>query len=76
MLRQSVPERRYRYRLLSVGRLVPRKGYDIIIEALTWLPETELLIAGGAGSGDRTPEPEHDRLVAVAERLEWLIGYG
>ena len=66
----SAPERRYRYRLLSVGRLVPRKGYDTIIEALTWLPETELLIAGGAGSGGVTPEPEHDRLVAVAERLE------
>jgi D-inositol-3-phosphate glycosyltransferase len=66
---QSAPERICRYRLLSVGRLVPRKGYEIIIEALTWLPETELLIAGGAGSGDATPEPERDRLVAVAERL-------
>ena len=65
----SVPQRSCRYRLLSVGRLVPRKGYEIIIEALTWLPETELLIAGGAGSGDTRPEPEHDRLAAVAERL-------
>jgi glycosyltransferase involved in cell wall biosynthesis len=64
-----VPKRRCRYRLLSVGRLVPRKGYEIMIEALTWLPQTELLIAGGAGSGDVTPEPEHDRLVAVAEGL-------
>ena len=68
--RQSTPERRHRYRLLSVGRLVPRKGYDIIIEALTRLPETELLIAGGARGDDATPEPEHDRLVATAERLE------
>jgi D-inositol-3-phosphate glycosyltransferase len=66
----SVPKRKYRYRLQSVGRLVPRKGYEIMIEALTWLPEAELLIAGGAGSGDATPEPEHHRLVAVAERLE------
>jgi hypothetical protein len=39
---------------------VPRKGCEIIIEALAWLPETELLIAGGAGSGDATPEPEQD----------------
>ena len=69
MFLMSVPKRSCRYRLLSVGRLVPRKGYEIIIEALTWLPETELLIAGGAGSGDTTPEPEHDRLAAVAERL-------
>jgi D-inositol-3-phosphate glycosyltransferase len=64
-----VPKRSCRYRLLSVGRLVPRKGYETIIEALTWLPETELLIAGGAGGGDTTPEPEHDRLAAVAQRL-------
>jgi D-inositol-3-phosphate glycosyltransferase len=65
----SVPQRSYRYRLLSVGPLAPRKGYEVVIEALTWLPETELLIAGGADSGDATPELEHDRLVAVAKRL-------
>ena len=64
----SVPQRSCRYRLLSVGRLVPRKGYETTIEALTWLPETELLIAGGASS-DATPVPEHDRLVAIAERI-------
>jgi D-inositol-3-phosphate glycosyltransferase len=62
---RAVPERTCRYRLLSVGRLVPRKGYDTTIEALTQLPDTELLIAGGA---DSTPEPEHDRLIGVAER--------
>jgi D-inositol-3-phosphate glycosyltransferase len=62
----AVPERACRYRLLSVGRLVPRKGYDTTIEALTRLPDTELLIAGGA---DATPDPEHDRLLAVAERV-------
>jgi D-inositol-3-phosphate glycosyltransferase len=61
-----VPDRACRYRLVSVGRLVPRKGYDTTIEALTRLPETELLIAGGA---DATPDPEHDRLATVAERL-------
>jgi D-inositol-3-phosphate glycosyltransferase len=65
----AILQRKCRYRLLSVGRLVPRKGYDIIIEALTWLPETELLIAGGPGSGDATPDLEHDRLIAVAEGL-------
>ena len=65
----AIPQRRCRYRLLSVGRLVPGKGYDVIIEAMTWLPETELLIAGGAGSGETTPDPEHDRLIAIAEGL-------
>ena len=52
-----------------------RPGYDTTIQALTQLPETELLIAGG----DATPESEHDRLAApaaflgVAERVR-LIG--
>ena len=53
---------------MSAGRLVRRKGYDTTIEALTQLPDTELLIAGG---GDATPErePEHDRLLALADQL-------
>ena len=64
----AVPERGYRYRLVSAGRLVRRKGYDTTIEALTRLPDTELLIAGGS---DATPErePEHDRLLALADQL-------
>ena len=62
----AVPERDYRYRLVSAGRLVRRKGYDTTIEALTRLPETELLIAGG---GDATAEPEHDRLLTLADQL-------
>jgi D-inositol-3-phosphate glycosyltransferase len=65
----SVPQRSCRYRLVSAGRLAPRKGYEIVIEALTWLPGTELLIAGGAAGGGATPESEHGRLLAVAERL-------
>jgi glycosyltransferase involved in cell wall biosynthesis len=52
--------------LVSAGRLVRRKGYDTTIEALTRLPDTELLIAGG---GDATPEPEHDRLLTLADQL-------
>ena len=61
----AVPDRAYRFRLVSAGRLVRRKGYDTTIQALTQLPETELLIAGG----DATPESEHDRLTALAEQL-------
>jgi D-inositol-3-phosphate glycosyltransferase len=48
---------------------VPRKGCEIIIEALAWLPETELLIAGGADGREVKREPEHDRLAALAEEL-------
>lgn len=35
-----------RYALLSVGALIPRKGHEIAIEALSHLPDCELLIAG------------------------------
>ena len=59
--------RRARYRLVTVGRLVARKGYDTAVEALAALPETELVIAGG-GAGTAT-EPEQVRLEALARRL-------
>ena len=32
--------------LLSVGHLIKRKGHDLVIQALTELPDVELLIAG------------------------------
>jgi dTDP-glucose 4,6-dehydratase len=62
----SVPARRRRHRLLGVGRLVPRKGFDVSITALPRLPDTELIIAGG---GDASSDSERERLVSVAEQL-------
>ena len=47
-----------RARLVSVGRLVERKGVEDAILALRRLPDAELLVAGG---------PERDRLWADAE---------
>ena len=66
----AVRPRRARYRLLAVGRLVERKGYAVAVEALTRLPDTELVVAGGhpAWSG-QTVEPEQARLTGLAERL-------
>ncbi len=38
--------------LVSVGALIPRKGHDLVIQALTELPNVTLLIAGeGPGAG-------------------------
>ncbi|MDH2426669.1 glycosyltransferase [Sphaerisporangium sp. TRM90804] len=34
-------------RVLSIGRLVPRKGVDTIIEALPHVPGAQLIVAGG-----------------------------
>jgi teichuronic acid biosynthesis glycosyltransferase TuaC len=47
--------------LISVGGLIPRKGHDRTIEAMTKLPDFELIIAGEG--------PERDRLTAQIARL-------
>lgn len=49
------------FTLLSVGYLIPRKGHDVIIEALPMLPDVRLLIAGSG--------PEHNNLKVLAQRL-------
>jgi glycosyltransferase involved in cell wall biosynthesis len=64
-----------RPRLVSIGRLVRRKGVDEVIEALRRVPSAELVIAGGEGDGD----PDADRLrrcavrAGVADRVQ-LVG--
>jgi glycosyltransferase involved in cell wall biosynthesis len=59
-----------RHRLVSVSRLVERKGIGNVIEALASIPGAELIVAGG-------PDPRHvaidedvRRLRALAERHE------
>lgn len=54
--------------LLSVGRLVPRKGIGSIIEAMSRLPGVELVIAGGDLDADPASESERDRLLTLARR--------
>ncbi|WP_436789118.1 glycosyltransferase, partial [Yinghuangia sp. YIM S10712] len=62
-----VAVRTRRRRLLSVGRLVERKGVDLAIRALADLPDTELVVAGGPSDGDVHDDPEARRLLAIAE---------
>lgn len=69
-----VAPRTARTRLMSIGRLVPRKGMGHAIEALARLVDgghdAELVIVGGSGSGDAlTADPEYQRLHGVAESL-------
>ncbi|MET7736351.1 glycosyltransferase [Streptomyces sp. NPDC005402] len=54
-------------RLLTVGRLVPRKGFDRAIRALADVPDAELLVAGGPEPALLLAEPETERLCSIAE---------
>ena len=44
--------------LLSVGHLIPRKAHDLVIQALRWLPEMDLIVIGEG--------PEREALGALA----------
>ena len=58
-----------RPRLLLVGRMVERKGFDVAIRALADLPGVELVIAGGPPAESLDDDPEARRLRAVAEEV-------
>lgn len=60
------PDGRCRFRIITFGRLVPRKGVDTIIEALALVPETELVVAGGPDVGALRSDAEARRLIALA----------
>ncbi|HET7329073.1 MAG TPA: glycosyltransferase [Nocardioidaceae bacterium] len=55
--------------LLTVGRLVERKGTADIIRALQWLPGAELTIAGGPSADSLVLDPEVIRLTELAQSL-------
>ncbi|RKT89107.1 Glycosyltransferase involved in cell wall bisynthesis [Saccharopolyspora antimicrobica] len=55
-------------KILCIGRLVERKGIDIVIRALRRIPGAELLIAGGPPGPRWHRDPEVRRLQEVAER--------
>jgi glycosyltransferase involved in cell wall biosynthesis len=58
-----------RLRLVSVGRLVERKGVDTVVRALVELPDCELLVAGGPEIGMLDRDPEAVRLLTLAGEL-------
>jgi D-inositol-3-phosphate glycosyltransferase len=69
----AVAPRTERLRMLTVSRLVPRKGVGNAIEALARLVrrgvDAELVVVGGAGDADHLEaEPEIERLQRIVER--------
>jgi glycosyltransferase involved in cell wall biosynthesis len=65
----TVAPKYHRHRLVAVGRLVPRKGFDVAIAALRELPGTELVIAGGPQEGRLDDDAEANRLLDYADSL-------
>jgi glycosyltransferase involved in cell wall biosynthesis len=53
-------------RIVTVGRLVPRKGFRTAIGALPGMPDTELVIAGGPPKGRLADDPEAQQLLKCA----------
>lgn len=58
-----------RRRIVTVGRFVPRKGFDILVRALPTIPNAELVVVGGPQRSQLRAEPEARRLRALAEEL-------
>jgi glycosyltransferase involved in cell wall biosynthesis/phosphoheptose isomerase len=53
-------------RLLSVGRLVERKGIGNLIDAVAAIPDAELVVAGGPERSCLAGDPEASRLLRLA----------
>jgi glycosyltransferase involved in cell wall biosynthesis len=64
-----VASRKLAHRVVSVGRLVPRKGFGDLVTALADVPDTELVIAGGPDGAALATDEEATRLRALAARL-------
>ena len=64
---ETASERPHRGRVVSVGRLVERKGVDDLIRSLTGLPGVHLIVAGGS---DRPGDADVGRLRAIAAGLD------
>lgn len=59
-----------RPRILSVGRLVERKGFGDVIEAMRWVPGAEVVVVGGPPADQLRADPGAGRLRALAEKLQ------
>ncbi|MFI8567026.1 glycosyltransferase [Rhodococcus sp. NPDC078407] len=57
------------YRVVTVGRMVRRKGFATAIGALAHIPDAELVVVGGPEAGQFEKDPEVVRLTRTAVRL-------
>ncbi len=57
------------HRIVSVGRLVPRKGFDDMVRAMPSIPHAELVIVGGPKPTELHSDSEARRLRDLADEL-------
>jgi D-inositol-3-phosphate glycosyltransferase len=57
-------------RILSVGRLVERKGFGDVIQAMRYVPGAEYVVVGGPAPDKLKADPQAKRLRALAERFQ------
>jgi D-inositol-3-phosphate glycosyltransferase len=66
---RAAPRGPHAHRLVTVGRLVPRKGFATAIAALRTLPDTELVIAGGPDRAELGADEHACYLRSFAETM-------
>ncbi|WP_127503089.1 glycosyltransferase [Actinoplanes solisilvae] len=59
-----------RPRILSVGRLVERKGFGDVIQAMRYVPRAEVVVIGGPPADQLPADPGARKLRALAEKLQ------
>ncbi|AGZ44524.1 glycosyltransferase [Actinoplanes friuliensis] len=59
-----------RTRILSVGRLVERKGFGDVIQAMRYVPGAEYVVIGGPSADQLAADPQAKRLRALAEHYQ------
>ncbi|HEX5541303.1 MAG TPA: glycosyltransferase [Micromonospora sp.] len=63
----AMPRHLDRPRILTVGRLVERKGFQDVIRAMRLVPDAECVIVGGPPAAELADDPQARRLRAIAE---------
>lgn len=58
-----------KHRVLGLGKVLPRNGFDAIVRAMPFIPDAEFLVIGEPDSGDLHSDGEVCRLRGLAEQL-------